>query len=140
MGQDREERIDGFFRAQHSQAFNGPEARLLIGVTRIQEKSGENRGGLNTAITEGSESPESQKAAIGAAVNLMDEPRKALWRLLKMIGREVYFHGGGADARIVCFQGREHEMKEAIRIFQPATPGVEILVNQIERRVGVIGC
>lgn len=108
MRQDGEKQIDGFFCSQHSQTFDGPEAGLLIGVTRVMEKCRKHGARLDTAIAESPKSPERQEAAIGAAMDLMQESGKALRRLLEMVGSKVYFHGGGAHARIVCFQGSEH--------------------------------
>src|SRR6266567_6704385 len=78
VGQNGKKRVNRFTGAEHGQPLNGPKARLLIGITRVAEKSGEDGRRLDAAIAESAESPEREIAPGGIAVNLIEKSCEAL--------------------------------------------------------------
>jgi len=136
VGEDGKQRIDGFLGAQHGQSLNGPEAGLLIRIVGIAQKRGQNLGGFNAAIAEGAQSPEGEIAAVRIVVNLIEKFCETLRRLPEIVGDQVDFHGGNADARIVGVEGLQNDVEELVGILEAAAPGIEILVDQAERLVG----
>src|SRR5260370_4819259 len=71
-------------------------------------------------------------------MNLIEKVPESLRRLHEVVGEEVDFDRGDAQARIAGVQSRKHEMEKAIGVFQMAAPGIQILVDQAERLVGTL--
>src|SRR5260370_10970340 len=90
--QDRKQRIDGFLGAQHGQSLDGPKTCLLIRITRVAKKRGQNRGGVKPARAQGAESPGGEIAAVTIVVNLTEKVCPALGRLHQVVGDEMEFH------------------------------------------------
>ena len=131
--QDGEERIDGCVGPEHRQAFDGPEASLLAGVMGVAKQSCQHDVWFDAAIAERAEPPKRQRTATGIVINLVQKTRDALRRLAEIAGGEIDFHGCSTNARILGFQGREHEMEKPVGAFEAAAPGVVLLANHVKR-------
>jgi len=138
VSENGKKRVDRFLGAQHGQSFNSPEADLLIRILGIALKRGQNLGGLNAAIAEGTQSPQGEIAAVRIVMNLVEKFCETLRRFPEIVGDQIDFHGGDANARIVGVEGLQNDMEELVCVVEAAAPGIEILVDQAERLVGTM--
>ena len=77
--------------------------------------------------------PERRRAVVGIGVKLLDEARNAVGCFVDIVGSEIRFDGGGADAHVVGIQRGVHEIVEVIGVAELATPERELVIECVER-------
>src|SRR6266478_4403671 len=132
MGETVEQGIDSAVGAEHGQAFDGPEARLLVAIMRESEQVRKYKFWLHAAIAQRAETPQGEGALGGIFANQFHEVRDGLGRFSQIVGGEVDLDGRATHAQIVGLHGGEHEIEQMIGIMQAAAPAIRVLADEVE--------